>query len=193
MTGEAISEATMHGDASTILSDIVNKTTNDIVIFAIIILIGLIGVMVPLYRMILTSRSKEHKLEADERERLMGVIERNTSAFTNLNSTIRHNNEYMTHVLAEITKQTDKINGNVFEVLQKQDRLLNEYNDLKHGYDDLKMNVIAMTEAVNAHEITSHEVLDKQDALISVSEVLIDDMAKVTDAINEHTSTESHE
>lgn len=191
--GEVTTTTAIDGNAADILSQIADKTTNDIILFAIIILIGLILVALPLFKIGLSNRTKERKLELDERNQLIAVIERNTSAFTDLKATIKNNNDYMSLTMDELKKLTSTINADVCEVMKKQDDTLTElrtdYATIIDRFNNLDAS-LHNNDATNKEILDNAlEVLDKQNELMGVSDTIIGGMTNVTDAIHAHEAT----
>ena len=122
----ALSEpvAESSSDTADLLAQIVARTNNDVIFFTIVLVIGLMLVFIPIYRMLAKNRKDDRIAEANERKELMDVIERNTGAFTSLKATIEFNNDTVTRLLTHIATKSSNVENIVTDIYDHQIKLI---------------------------------------------------------------------
>ena len=125
-----------------ILSQVVKTSNNDAIITIVVLLIGLIVVAIPLYRMRLKYIKSERESNAEERKNIIDVINRNSEVMANLNNSINVNNSVMTQTLSKLQKSAEDNSDDLSKLLINQNvslALLNEIKD-KTVEIDAKLN-----------------------------------------------------
>ena len=125
-----------------ILSQVVKTSNNDAIITIVVLLIGLIVVAIPLYRMRLKYIKSERESNAEERKNIIDVINRNSEVMANLNNSINVNNSVMTQTLSKLHKSAEDNSDDLSKLLTNQNvslALLNEIKD-KTVEIDAKLN-----------------------------------------------------
>ena len=125
-----------------ILSQVVKTSNNDAIITIVVLLIGLIVVAIPLYRMRLKYIKSERESNAEERKNIIDVINRNSEVMANLNNSINVNNSVMTQTLSKLQKSEEDNSDDLSKLLINQNvslALLNEIKD-KTVEIDAKLN-----------------------------------------------------
>lgn len=84
------------------LKSIVEHTNNDAIYFGIVILIGLVMVLIPMYILMIKNKKETKAAETNEKKLLLDVISNNTSAITNLTATMDLNNSTVSELLQSI-------------------------------------------------------------------------------------------
>ena len=125
-----------------ILSQVVKTSNNDAIITIVVLLIGLIVIAIPLYRMRLKYIKSERESNAEERKNIIDVINRNSEVMANLNNSINVNNSVMTQTLSKLQKSAEDNSDDLSKLLTNQNvslALLNEIKD-KTVEIDAKLN-----------------------------------------------------
>lgn len=125
-----------------ILSQVVKTSNNDAIITIVVLLIGLVAVAIPLYRMRLKYIKSERESNAEERKNIIDVINRNSEVMANLNNSINVNNSVMTQTLSKLQKSAEDNSDDLSKLLTNQNvslALLNEIKD-KTVEIDAKLN-----------------------------------------------------
>jgi len=102
----------MGNEAEQIVNEIIHKTTSELIIFFILVMITLVIVFLPLYRMMVKDR-KERNVQNFEREKqIMSVITANTEVISRLKTTLdftsNNTNSSFTRIHDRIDKQSEK-------------------------------------------------------------------------------------
>jgi type II secretory pathway component PulM len=130
----------MQEEYKELLSQIVQETQNDVIVFTIVLLIGLAAVVVPI--LITLNRSKknaqEHQLE--EKQQLISVVQQNTEAITTLKTSLDINNSTTNTLLQSINDNTNEAAVKIAKILTSQiqiapkiERVIGD-NDNLHDY-----------------------------------------------------------
>ena len=129
-------------DTNAVIDHVISATSSDVILFTIILLLAGLLIGIPLYRSSIKLRKEDARVQLDEKSKLMEVIERNTAAFTNLEATIKYNNQSIERLLDELTSQTEHMDSNMERILegekiieQKVDSIISSVGVL-HDQDD---------------------------------------------------------
>ena len=126
-----------------VVSQVANKTDNDVILFTIIILIALVVVMLPLYRIILSGRKFEKESEnsrreneLDEKKLIISVVTSNTDVMSQLKATLETIGINTNSALARIHDRIDACAATTAELkgqLSSLDALLIEHHNITKG------------------------------------------------------------
>lgn len=103
------------------LQSIVEHTNNDAIYFGIVILIGLILVLIPMYILMIKNKKETKAAEMNEKKLLLDVVANNTSAITNLTATMDLNNTTVTELLQSIRNITSDNSLRIVKLAANQD------------------------------------------------------------------------
>lgn len=118
-----------HEPYTDIISAIVQKTQSDLIIFAIILIIGLVLVYIPYYIMKKKANAEYNKNQLEEKKMLYSVINRNSDIAATLTTTIDANNTAITTVLSNIKLETHDLNKAVSHLSDNQLQIIEKLND----------------------------------------------------------------
>lgn len=124
----------MDEKSAEILNEILTRTENDIIILAIVILVGLVVFFIPFYITMNKNKKTVRDDELKERQQILDVVKANTSAMTKLETTLDLNNSGMIEML-------NRIDANASDVAIKLAKLLTSHNTMTTNLNDvLKAN-----------------------------------------------------
>lgn len=89
------------------LSNIAKITTNDVILWTIVVILGLV-VLVPVYKIVLKSSYDKRKDEQKREEMLVKVVKENTTAITTLTMSIKMITDQQTYELRQISQREEK-------------------------------------------------------------------------------------
>lgn len=119
---------------TSILESIASNTTNDLILFSIIILLGLSIVMLPLF-VVSTKNTKDlRKRNADEKSMLITIVDNNTKAITQLSMMLDSNNKTTLESLRRIHERIDH-NSDILHSLNSRQIEIND--KLEHTSDSI--------------------------------------------------------
>ena len=109
------------------LNEIANGTQNDVIVFSVVLVVALILVMVPVYRMMLGSRKEKREEEnarraneLDEKKLILSVVTSNTEVMSQLRSTMENLGINTNASLSRIHKRIDEIHTMQVELRGKR-------------------------------------------------------------------------
>lgn len=115
------------------LSNIASKTNNDVILWTIVIIIGLVLVGIPIvklfttwYKMITTAREAQNKQEFDREHLLIEVIQKNSEVISELKSVLHNTNSKCDTCKVE---QLDRIKG-INESIKEHSKSISKNNEV---------------------------------------------------------------
>ena len=103
----------MGADVQQLVTEIVTKTSSELILFFILFLIGLILVFIPIYRINTKTKENRMKHEMEQWHELVQVVSANTEVMTSLKSVIEHTSHDNKTVLERIQSRIDDINASL--------------------------------------------------------------------------------
>jgi heme/copper-type cytochrome/quinol oxidase subunit 2 len=144
----------MGNEAQQIVSEVVNKTTSELILFFVLVLVMLIVFFLPLYSMMRKERKERHEQDnirqdkyIEREKQVIGVITANTQVISGLKTTLEISNTATTSSFARIHDRLDfqsekmsaqgesiaRFQTTLDELIRKQ---ISISEDLKRGFSD---------------------------------------------------------
>lgn len=123
-------------NANEILNNIISITTNDVILFVIVLVVACVLVVVPGLYVYNKMRRDNQKAAQEERKMITDVINRNTEAFVELKSTLSENSATQQALLKNININTSDTRERAITFTTQHETMVAKLNELlKIGHE----------------------------------------------------------
>ena len=97
-------------DADRIITEVIQNTHNEFLLFFVLIIVAMVICILPLYAMVVKERKAKHKQDTERERQILAVIKENSTVIAGLKVTLDQSGASVNSTVERIHKRIDDLN-----------------------------------------------------------------------------------